>query len=146
MGGVFGFVIIIIGLGVMLGRMIEYFGGVELLVNYFSRKLGDKRIIVALILVAFFFGIFVFFDVGFIIFALIIYGFVKVVKISLFKFGLFVVGIMFIVYVAVSSYLGFVVVAGLFYVDIGWLIIIGIAIFIFVGVVGYFVAKIINKR
>ena len=43
MGGVLGSVTIIIGLGAMLGRMIEHSGGAESLANYFSRKLGDKR-------------------------------------------------------------------------------------------------------
>lgn len=73
MGGVLGSVTIIIGLGAMLGRMIEHSGGAESLANYFSRKLGDKRTIAALTLAAFFLGIPVFFDVGFIILAPIIY-------------------------------------------------------------------------
>ena len=88
MGGVLGSVTIIIGLGAMLGRMIEHSGGAESLANYFSRKLGDKRTIAALTLAAFFLGIPVFFDVGFIILAPIIYGFAKVAKISPLKFGL----------------------------------------------------------
>ena len=60
MGGVLGSVTIIIGLGAMLGRMIEHSGGAESLANYFSRKLGDKRTIAALTLAAFFLGIPVF--------------------------------------------------------------------------------------
>ena len=80
MGGVLGSVTIIIGLGAMLGRMIEHSGGAESLANYFSRKLGDKRTIAALTLAAFFLGIPVFFDVGFIILAPTIYGFAKVAK------------------------------------------------------------------
>ncbi|XNM57294.1 hypothetical protein ACLK1S_16935 [Escherichia coli] len=43
-GGALGSVTIIIGLGAMLGRMIEHSGGAESLANYFSRKLGDKRL------------------------------------------------------------------------------------------------------
>lgn len=54
MGGVLGSVTIIIGLGAMLGRMIEHSGGAESLANYFSRKLGDKRTIAALTLAAVF--------------------------------------------------------------------------------------------
>ena len=65
MGGVLGSVTIIIGLGAMLGRMIEHSGGAESLANYFSRKLGDKRTIAALTLAAFFLGIPVFFDVAY---------------------------------------------------------------------------------
>ncbi|EDX36131.1 TPA: GntP family transporter [Shigella dysenteriae] len=145
-GGVLGSVTIIIGLGAMLGRMIEHSGGAESLANYFSRKLGDKRTIAALTLAAFFLGIPVFFDVGFIILAPIIYGFAKVAKISPLKFGLPVAGIMLTVHVAVPPHPGPVAAAGLLHADIGWLTIIGIAISIPVGVVGYFAAKIINKR
>ena len=146
MGGVLGSVTIIIGLGAMLGRMIEHSGGAESLANYFSRKLGDKRTIAALTLVAFFLGIPVFFDVGFIILAPIIYGFAKVAKISPLKFGLPVAGIMLTVHVAVPPHPGPVAAAGLLHADIGWLTIIGIAISIPVGIVGYLAAKIINKR
>lgn len=53
MGGVLGSVTIIIGLGAMLGRMIEHSGGAESLANYFSQKLGSKRTIAALTLAAF---------------------------------------------------------------------------------------------
>ncbi len=146
MGGVLGSVTIIIGLGAMLGRMIEHSGGAESLANYFSRKLGDKRTIAALTLAAFFLGIPVFFDVGFIILAPIIYGFAKVAKISPLKFGLPVAGIMLTVHVAVPPHQGPVAAAGLLHADIGWLTIIGIAISIPVGIVGYFAAKIINKH
>lgn len=146
MGGVLGSVTIIIGLGAMLGRMIEHSGGAESLANYFSRKLGDKRTIAALTLAAFFLGIPVFFDVGFIILAPIIYGFAKVAKISPLKFGLPVAGIMLTVHVAVPPHPSPVAAAGLLHADIGWLTIIGIAISIPVGIVGYFAAKIINKR
>lgn len=146
MGGVLGSVTIIIGLGAMLGRMIEHSGGAESLANYFSRKLGDKRTIAALTLAAFLLGIPVFFDVGFIILAPIIYGFAKVAKISPLKFGLPVAGIMLTVHVAVPPHPGPVAAAGLLHADIGWLTIIGIAISIPVGIVGYFAAKIINKR
>lgn len=113
MGGVLGSVTIIIGLGAMLGRMIEHSGGAESLANYFSRKLGDKRTIAALTLAAFFLGIPVFFDVGFIILAPIIYGFAKVAKISPLKFGLPVAGIMLTVHVAVPPHLCPVAAAGL---------------------------------
>lgn len=145
MGGVLGSVTIIIGLGAMLGRMIEHSGGAESLANYFSRKLGDKRTIAALTLAAFFLGIPVFFDVGFIILAPIIYGFAKVAKISPLKFGLPVAGIMLTVHVAVPPHPALSpqrdyprrhrLANHHRYCD-----------FYSVGIVGYFAAKIINKR
>lgn len=146
MGGVLGSVTIIIGLGAMLGRMIEHSGGAESLAHRFSQALGPKRTIAALTIAAFILGIPVFFDVGFIILAPIIYGFAKVAKVSPLKFGLPMAGVMLTVHVALPPHPGPVAAAGLLNADIGWLTIIGLAICIPVGVIGYFAAKWLNRK
>ncbi|MGO4743695.1 GntP family transporter [Serratia quinivorans] len=146
MGGVLGSVTIIIGLGAMLGRMIEHSGGAESLAQRFSKAMGPKRTVAALTLAAFILGIPVFFDVGFIILAPIIYGFAKVAKVSPLKFGLPMAGVMLTVHVALPPHPGPVAAAGLLNADIGWLTIIGLAICIPVGVIGYFVAKHLNRK
>lgn len=146
MGGVLGSVTIIIGLGAMLGRMIEHSGGAESLAQRFSKALGPKRTVAALTTAAFILGIPVFFDVGFIILAPIIYGFAKVAKVSPLKFGLPMAGVMLTVHVALPPHPGPVAAAGLLNADIGWLTIIGLAICIPVGVIGYFTAKRLNRK
>lgn len=146
MGGVLGSVTIIIGLGAMLGRMIEHSGGAESLAQRFSKALGPKRTIAALTSAAFVLGIPVFFDVGFIILAPIIYGFAKVAKVSPLKFGLPMAGVMLTVHVALPPHPGPVAAAGLLNADIGWLTIIGLVICIPVGVIGYFAAKYLNHK
>ncbi|MGB8665963.1 MAG: GntP family transporter [Serratia inhibens] len=146
MGGVLGSVTIIIGLGAMLGRMIEHSGGAESLAQRFSKALGPKRTVAALTIAAFILGIPVFFDVGFIILAPIVYGFAKVAKVSPLKFGLPMAGVMLTVHVALPPHPGPVAAAGLLNADIGWLTIIGLAICIPVGVIGYFAAKRLNRK
>ncbi|CAI1161896.1 Inner membrane permease ygbN [Serratia liquefaciens] len=146
MGGVLGSVTIIIGLGAMLGRMIEHSGGAESLAQRFSKALGPKHTVAALTIAAFILGIPVFFDVGFIILAPIIYGFSKVAKVSPLKFGLPMAGVMLAVHVALPPHPGPVAAAGLLNADIGWLTIIGLAICIPVGVIGYFTAKHLNRK
>jgi len=146
MGGVLGSVAIIVGLGAMLGRMIEVSGGAESLANYFTKKLGTARTAAALTIAAFILGIPVFFDVGFIILAPIIYGFAKVAKISPLKYGLPIAGVMLTVHVALPPHPGPVAAAGYFNADVGWLTFIGILISIPVGILGYFVAKKLNKK
>lgn len=146
MGGVLGSVTIIIGLGAMLGRMIEHSGGAESLAQRFSKTLGPKRTIAALTMAAFILGIPVFFDVGFIILAPIIYGFAKVAKVSPLKFGLPMAGVMLTVHVALPPHPGPVAAAGLLHADIGWLTIIGLLICIPVGIIGYFAAKYLNRK
>ncbi|OMQ25754.1 GntP family transporter [Serratia oryzae] len=146
MGGVLGSVTIIIGLGAMLGRMIEHSGGAESLAQRFSKALGPKRTIAALTMAAFILGIPVFFDVGFIILAPIIYGFAKVAKVSPLKFGLPMAGVMLTVHVALPPHPGPVAAAGLLHADIGWLTIIGLLICIPVGIIGYFAANYLNRK
>ncbi|AHG21787.1 transporter [Chania multitudinisentens RB-25] len=146
MGGVLGSVTIIIGLGAMLGRMIEHSGGAESLAQCFSKALGPKHTIAALTIAAFILGIPVFFDVGFIILAPIIYGFAKVAKVSPLKFGLPIAGVMLVVHVALPPHPGPVAAAGLLNADIGWLTIIGLLICIPVGIIGYFAANYLNRK
>lgn len=137
MGGVLGSVAIIIGLGAMLGRMIEISGGAESLAHRFAAMMGPGLVIAALTCAAFVLGIPVFFDVGFIILAPIIYGFAKVANVSPVKFGLPVAGVMLTVHVAMPPHPGPVAAAGILNADIGWLTIMGLLIPIPVGIIGY---------
>lgn len=146
MGGVLGSVAIIIGLGAMLGRMIEVSGGAESLAHRFAEIMGPTLVAAALTIAAFILGVPVFFDVGFIILAPIIYGFAKVAKVSPVKFGLPVAGVMLTVHVAMPPHPGPVAAAGILNADIGWLTILGLLVSIPVGVIGYFVAKKMNRR
>lgn len=146
MGGVLGSVAIIIGLGAMLGRMIEVSGGAESLAHRFAEIMGPTLVAAALTIAAFILGIPVFFDVGFIILAPIIYGFAKVAKVSPIKFGLPVAGVMLTVHVAMPPHPGPVAAAGILNADIGWLTILGLLVSIPVGVIGYWVAKRMNRR
>ncbi|XPE23241.1 hypothetical protein ACNKHM_19255 [Shigella sonnei] len=139
-GGVLRSVTIILVCGRYAGRIIEHSGGAESLANYFSRKFSDKRTIAALTLAAFSCQYSVFFDVA-LFSSPIIYGFAKVPKISPLKFGLPVAGIMLTVHVAVPPASGPCRRSGVTPRDIGWLTIIGIAISIPVGIVGYLPRK-----
>lgn len=146
MGNVLGSVTMIIGLGAMLGRLIEHSGGAESLASYFTGKLGIARTAAALTIAAFILGIPVFFDVGFIILAPIIYGFAKVVKVSPLKFGLPVGAVMLTVHVVLPPHPGPVAAAGLLNADLGWLTLLGLVSCIPVAMVGYVTARAMNRR
>ncbi|WP_336797475.1 GntP family transporter [Erwinia aphidicola] len=146
MGGLLGSITIIIVLGAMLGAIIEASGGAESLAQRFTHTLGIKRTVAALTMAAFILGIPVFFEVGFIIVIPLIYGFTKVARVSPLKYGLPMAGVMLTVHVALPTHPGAAAAAGLLGTDMGWLMLLGIAISIPVGVVGYFVAKAMNRR
>src|SRR5918994_1764242 len=94
MGGTLGSVAILVGLGAMLGKMIEISGGAQALAGKFTQLLGPRRVIAALTSAAFLLAIPVFFDVGFIILIPTISGFPKAPGVSPVKMGLPVGGTM----------------------------------------------------
>lgn len=141
MGKVLGSVAIVVGLGSMLGRLIEVSGGADNLARRFTEVLGARRVIAALTAASFILGIPVFFDVGFIILAPIVFGFAKVAKIHPMKIALPVGAVLLTVHVALPPHPGPVAAAALLNADVGLVTLIGLVICALVGVVGYFAAK-----
>ena len=77
MGGILGHVAIIIGLGTMLGAILEVSGGAEVLASRLLNLFGEKRAPLAMGLTGLIFGIPVFFDVGIFVLAPIVYAAAK---------------------------------------------------------------------
>lgn len=82
MGNTLGSVMIVVGLGAMLGRIVEIAGGADALALAFTQRLGKARVVAAVTAAAFILGIPIFFDVGFIILAPIVFGFARVANIN----------------------------------------------------------------
>ncbi|MCU5774109.1 GntP family transporter [Erwiniaceae bacterium BAC15a-03b] len=146
MGGLLGHIAIIIVLGAMLGAVIEASGGADSLAARFTHSLGIKRSVAALTLVAFILGLPVFFEVGFIIVVPLIYGFAKVARVSPLKYGLPMAGVMLLVHVSVPTHPGPAAAAGLLKADIGWVMMLGIAISVPAAIFGYYVARLMNRK
>lgn len=141
MGKVLGSVAIVVGLGSMLGQLIQSSGGADHLARTFTEKLGRKRVIAALTIAAFILGIPVFFDVAFIILAPIVFGFAKIAKINPLKIALPVGVVLLTVHVSLPPHPGPVAAAAQIGADAGLLTIVGLPIAAVVGVVGFFAAK-----
>lgn len=77
MGGTLGSVALLVGLGAMLGGIIERTGGAEVIARAAARALGEKRLEQALLLSSGLVAIPIFFDVAFIILVPIIFAFAK---------------------------------------------------------------------
>jgi GntP family gluconate:H+ symporter len=141
-----GKVAILIALGAVLGRMIEVSGGVQSLADHFTRKLGAKRVAVALTAVGFLVAIPVFFEVGIIVLVPIVYAFAKIAKVHPVKFGLPMAGIMLSIHVAVPPHPGIVAGAGVLGADIGLIALISLVICVPLGFLSYWVASIMNRK
>ncbi|MGB7362846.1 MAG: hypothetical protein WA931_07395, partial [Rhodococcus sp. (in: high G+C Gram-positive bacteria)] len=146
MGGTLGNVALLVGLGTMLGKLIEISGGARSLAEKAADVFGQKRLVAALVAVAFMLAIPVFFDVGFIVLVPIIYGFAVVLGVDPVKVGLPVAGIMLAIHVTVPPHPGVVGGAALVDADLGWLTILGLVICLPLGVLSYYVARMLNRR
>ncbi|MDP9985933.1 MULTISPECIES: GntP family transporter [Arthrobacter] len=145
-GSTMGKVAILIALGAILGRMIEVSGGVQSLADHFTRKLGARRVAVALTAVGFLVAIPVFFEVGIIVLVPIVYAFAKIAKVHPVKFGLPMAGIMLAIHVAVPPHPGIVAGAGVLGADIGLIALISLLICVPLGFLSYWVASIMNRK
>ncbi len=77
MGGTLGSVALLVGLGAMLGGIIEKTGGAEVIAHAAARALGEKRLEQALLIASGLVAIPIFFDVAFIILVPLIFAFAK---------------------------------------------------------------------
>ena len=77
MGGTLGSVALLVGLGAMLGGIIEKTGGAEIIAHRAAEVLGPKRLESALLIASGLVAVPIFFDVAFIILVPIIFAFAK---------------------------------------------------------------------
>lgn len=71
--GVLGSVALLVGFGVMLGRLLETTGGAQILADTLVNRFGEKRAPLALGIAALLFGFPIFFDAGLVIFLPIVF-------------------------------------------------------------------------
>lgn len=88
MGYTLGMIAIVLGLGAMLGKMMEESGGAERIARTFIEAFGIRRIDWAMMCVALIVGIPVFFQVGFVLLIPIVFTIARDTGMSLLKIGL----------------------------------------------------------
>ncbi|MEV5613609.1 gluconate:H+ symporter [Streptomyces sp. NPDC052225] len=126
MGGTLGHVAIIIGLGTMLGAVLEVSGGAEVLASRLLNLFGEKRAPLAMGLTGLIFGIPVFFDVGIFVLAPIVYAAAKRGGKSIVLYCMPLLAGLSMTHAFLPPHPGPVAAAGLLKVDLGWVILMGI--------------------
>ncbi len=76
-GSTLGSVALLVGLGVMIGRLLEVTGGAQVLADTLINRFGEKRAPLALGIAALLFGLPIFFDAGLVVFLPIIFSVAK---------------------------------------------------------------------
>ncbi|MFJ7490495.1 GntP family permease [Streptomyces sp. NPDC097727] len=138
MGGILGHVAIIIGLGTMLGAILEVSGGAEVLSARLLNLFGEKRAPLAMGLTGLIFGIPVFFDVGIFVLAPIVYAAAKRPQAldsaraggtphgkSILLYAMPLLAGLSMTHAFLPPHPGPVAAAGLFHVSLGWVILMG---------------------
>ncbi|MGV9243051.1 GntP family permease [Streptomyces sp. NPDC003710] len=126
MGGTLGHVAVIIGLGTMLGAVLEVSGGAEVLASRLLNLFGERRAPLAMGLTGLIFGIPVFFDVGIFVLAPIVYAAARRGGKSILLYCLPLLAGLSMTHAFLPPHPGPVAAAGLLEVDLGMVILMGI--------------------
>src|SRR5437016_3477622 len=87
-GDALGFIAVVVALGAMIGRFLEYSGGGRALADWLLLKFGRERAVWAVTVTAFLVGLPIFFEVGFIILVPLVWNLARESKRSLLYYGL----------------------------------------------------------
>ena len=128
MGDILGFIAIVVGMGAILGKLLEVSGGAQTLAHYIIKAFGEKRSTWALTLTGFIVSIPVFLDVGFIILVPIIYALTKRSGLSVLHFAIPLLAGMAVSHAFIPPTPGPMAVAQILGTPLGWMIGFGILV------------------
>lgn len=137
--GILGHITLIIGLGTVLGAILERSGGAKVLLDRLVRIFGEKGTPLAMGITGFVLGIPVFFDIGIFVLAPLVYVAARRGGRSLALYALPLLAGLSVTHAFLPPHPGPVAAAGLFGVELGWLILMGLAC----GIPAWFVSGIL---
>ncbi|MFC4123448.1 GntP family permease [Nocardia rhizosphaerae] len=124
-GGILGHIAVIIGLGTVLGAILERSGGADVLTDKLLKTFGEKGAPVAMGLLGLIFGIPVFFDIGIFVLAPLVYVAAKRGGRSLVLYAMPMLAGLSMTHAFLPPHPGPVALGGLLGVSLGWLIVMG---------------------
>ncbi|MGW4244835.1 GntP family permease [Nocardia sp. NPDC004722] len=138
-GSILGHIAVIIGLGTVLGAILERSGGADVLTRKLLDLFGEKGAPVAMGLLGLIFGIPVFFDIGIFVLAPLVYVAAKQGGRSLVLYALPMLAGLSMTHAFLPPHPGPVSLGGLLGVSLGWLIVMGFVC----GIPGFVAAGIV---
>jgi GntP family gluconate:H+ symporter len=118
-GGVLGFIAIVLGLGTMLGKMMAESGGATRIATTLIGLFGYARVHWAIMFVAFIVGIPVFFQVGFVLLIPLVFTIARRTGMSLVKIGIPLVAGLSVVHGMVPPHPAAMLAVGAYQADVG---------------------------
>ena len=125
--GILGHIAVIIGLGTVLGAILERSGGAEVLLGRLVKIFGEKGTPLAMGITGFVLGIPVFFDIGIFVLAPLVYVAAVRGGKSLLLYALPLLAGLSVTHAFLPPHPGPVAAAGLLHVELGWIIVMGLA-------------------
>ena len=135
-GDALGFIAVVVGLGAMIGRFLEHSGGGRVLADWLLAKFGTERAAWALLIAAFLVGLPLFFEVGFVILAPLVWNLSRETKRSLLFYGLPMAAALTTTHSMVAPHPAPAAAAQLFGADLGLSILYGIAMAVPMAILG----------
>ncbi|MGL3807333.1 GntP family permease [Paeniglutamicibacter sp. R2-26] len=141
-GGTLATVALLVGLGAMLGRMLETSGGAEILTNALISKFGEKRAPLALSVASLLFGFPIFFDAGLVVMLPIIYTVARRLGGSFLGYAFPAATAFSVMHIFVPPHPGPVAASGLLEANVGLVLLLGLVVAI---PTWYFVGHLFGK-
>jgi len=138
-GSTLGSVALLVGLGVMIGRLLEVTGGAQVLADTLVSRFGEKRAPLALGVAALLFGLPIFFDAGLVVFLPIIFSVAKRFGGSVLMYALPAAGAFAAMHAIVPPHPGPVTAATELDASIGLTLLVGVVVAVLAWFVGVYV-------
>jgi gluconate transporter len=145
-GDALGFIVVVVGLGAMIGRFLEHSGGAQVLADWLIEKFGKDRAAWALLIASFLVGLPIFFEVGFVILAPLVWNLTRETKRSLLFYGMPMAAALTITHSLVPPHPAPAAASQLLGGDLSTTILYGIAVSIPVAIFGLFYGNWIARR
>ena len=127
-GSTLATVALLVGLGAMLGRLVETSGGAKVLADTMIRVFGEKRAPLALGVASLIFGFPIFFDAGLVVMLPVIFSVARRLGGGVLRYGLPAAGAFSVMHVFVPPHPGPVTASGFFEANIGVVLLLGLVI------------------
>lgn len=127
-GGTLASVALLVGLGAMLGRMLETSGGAEVLTNALISKFGEKRAPLALSIASLLFGFPIFFDAGLVVMLPIIFTVARRLGGSFLGYAFPAATAFSVMHIFVPPHPGPVAASGLLEANVGLVLLLGLVV------------------
>lgn len=145
--GTLGSVALLVGFGVMVGRLLETTGGAQVLADTLIARFGEKHAPFALGVAALIFGFPIFFDAGLVVFLPIIFTVARRFGGGILRYGLPTAGAFAVMHAVVPPHPGPVAAAAAMDGNIGLTLLLGVPVAVaawFLGV--YYIARYLSAR